>query len=259
MKIVHILVVLLLVVLGTACQTKKDRVEKFVAQFNALTGKHLPDTQLFRGASARLKSENEVEIFVDVKVDTGSVAATWMTNFLPTFLELIVTDISEARGLIEEGVVMKGYVRNQKDKTILKEMTINQGNYKDLIIKNKSVGAGDKTMSSKEKDLQLMLTRMNQQLPIEDKANDMVVAEITLGNGNILVYRCVVGELYKNIYSMPNAEKIFKEVALESPMIKEGFKLMEPSGITGITYLYADASGKELLKIHFTAKEIKEL
>lgn len=259
MKIVHILVVLLLVVLGTACQTKKDRVEKFVAQFNAATTKYFPETQLLRGVSAKLKSENEVEIFIDVMVDTGSVSATLMNNYLPTVMELIVTDISEARNFIKEGVVMKGYVRNQKDKTILKEMTINQGNYQDFMAKNKLVGPGDKAMSSKEKDLQLMLTRINQQFPVVDKESDLVINNVTLENGNTLVYHCIVGELYIDVYSMPNAEKIFKEVALESPMIKDGFKLVEPSGITGITYLYADASGKELLKIHFTAKEIKEL
>jgi hypothetical protein len=257
MQIARILAVLFLVVLGTACQTKKDRAEEFVAQFNAATIKYFPETQLLRGVSARLKSENEVEIFVDVMVDTGSVAATLMNNYLPTVLELIVTDISEARNLIKEGVVMKGYIRNQKDKTNLKEMTINKGNYQDFMTKNKPTGPGDKAMSSKEKDLQLMLTRINQQFPIVDKENDVVIAKVTLENGNTLVYNCIVGELYIDIYSIPNAEQIFKEAILESPMIKDGFKLVEPSGITGITYLYADAKGKELLKINFTAKEIR--
>lgn len=256
MKNAHLFILLLIAVFGTACQTRQDRVAEFAREFNAVSGQLVQENQQLRAAWAKVKSDHEIDIVLDVKVDTTTIVHKMMSNLLPSLMGLLVVENPDGMALLKEGVTFNGYMRNHKNRKILNQVAVNGSNYSDFTLPQNGASALGNPLASNEDQLDAMIAMINQSLPVEDKENDLVITKTSLENGNTLVYHCVVGELYKDVYKLPAAAKIFKEAALTNPTVKEGFLNFKGTSLNKISYLYIDANEKVLLRVDLTEAEL---
>lgn len=245
-------IILFSALLLSSCETKIDKIDNFVSNYNASSS--MKNSYMIKSTKAVASGENEITININTFNDSENKEETRLIkSSIPEIMGQAIRSEREGKELLEKDVKFIIKIYGIGGRVIANE----------IIDKNSSIGKASKNIKSLPKEnkqisaLDTVLEVYNKNLPFEDKSSGTKIMSIKADEENNIVYTVEVPESFKVLLTIDDSEKVIKDAIANSPRFKQIFTKTEALGVNNIIFNYIDAKGNSVKEITISKTDIK--
>jgi len=232
-----------------SCQTKQDRINEFVKNYNAIENSIVKN--YVKSTKAEKIDENEIKLTISLSIMPDETVSQMYRSMFPELMKEIITSFKFSKKLINEGVKFSFFLLAD-DQSVVVSQIFDKEYFND----NKNKNNGLFTKSDKI-DIYKLAEIMNKGLPVVDSINNITILKIEILNDKEAQFLYIVPELTVDVLIQnKDVINLMKDELLRDKKQKKAIMQFFNLGLEKFYFVFTNKDRTKTKRIEFTKKDL---